>query len=154
MSRNPPGRTAPHRYGVRVPEPSPAATAPRSTRQRRALLAELGSSDGFRSAQDLHAALRRQGEAVGLATVYRALQALVDSGEVDLVKADAGEAVYRLCSSQHHHHLVCRRCGSTVEVTGPAVERWASKTAEDHGYADVSHTLELFGTCPECQRSS
>jgi Fur family ferric uptake transcriptional regulator len=128
-----------------------SAPAPRNTRQRRALLAELGSSGGFRSAQDIHAALREQGESVGLATVYRALQALVDAGEVDLVKADAGEAVYRLCSSEHHHHLVCRQCGRTVEVTGPAVERWASRVADDHGYSEVSHTLELFGTCPECR---
>lgn len=128
-----------------------SATTPRNTRQRRALLTELSSSGGFRSAQDIHAALRQQGESVGLATVYRALQALVDAGEVDLVKADAGEAVYRLCSREHHHHLVCRQCGRTVEVTGPAVERWASKVAEEHGYSDVSHTLELFGTCPECR---
>lgn len=131
-----------------APESAPRQ---RSTRQRRALVAELASSEGFRSAQEIHAALREAGEKVGLATVYRALQSLVESGEVDQVQTDAGEAAYRLCSSTHHHHLVCRRCGRTVEIEGPAVEKWASRVAEDHGYDDVSHSVELFGICPACR---
>jgi len=45
---------------------------------------------------------------------------------------------------------VCRSCGSTVEVLGPAVESWAEKVAAEQGYIDVSHTLEIFGTCPRC----
>lgn len=127
------------------------ATGVRSTRQKRAVEAEMASSDDFRTAQEIHDALRRAGESVGLATVYRTLQSLVDLGEVDSVKTDGGEAVYRRCSQSHHHHLVCRHCGRTVEIAGPAVERWASAKAEEHDYADVSHTIELFGTCPACQ---
>lgn len=132
---------------------SPPESAPRqrSTRQRRALVAELEASEGFRSAQEIHAALRDAGEKVGLATVYRALQSLVEAGEVDQVQTDAGEAAYRLCSQTHHHHLVCRQCGRTVEIEGPAVEKWASRVAEDHGYGDVSHSVELFGVCPACR---
>jgi len=132
--------------------PVAAATASRSTWQRRAVSAELQASEDFRSAQDIHDALRRGDDKVGLATVYRALQAMVESGEVDVVKTDGGEAVYRRCSSAHHHHLVCRSCGSTVEISGPAVERWADAVAAEHGFHDVSHTLEFFGTCPECAR--
>ncbi|WP_139977369.1 Fur family transcriptional regulator [Nocardioides litoris] len=133
-----------------------AATRPagtRSTRQKRAVEAALSSSGDFRTAQEIHDALRRDGESVGLATVYRTLQTLTDLGEVDVVKTDGGEAVYRRCSPTHHHHLVCRQCGRTVEIAGPAVERWASAQAAEHGYADVSHTVELFGTCPECQKA-
>lgn len=114
----------------------------------------LETSECFQTAQDLHQALRERGESVGLATVYRGLQALVDSREVDMVKADGNEASYRLCSQSHHHHLVCRRCGRTVEVNGPAVERWADRVAEEHGYRDVDHTLELFGLCGNCQAST
>lgn len=124
-------------------------TPQRSTRQRRAVAATLAASDDFRSAQEIHDALRRDGERVGLATVYRALQAMADAGEVDVLTHD-DEAVYRRCSSAHHHHLVCRDCGRTVEVTGPAVERWTTAIAEKHGYTDVSHALELFGVCPQC----
>jgi Fur family ferric uptake transcriptional regulator len=45
---------------------------------------------------------------------------------------------------------VCRRCGATVEVEGPEVERWALKVAAQHGFVDVSHTLEVYGTCASC----
>ena len=128
------------------------ASGTRSTRQKRAVEAAMSSSDDFRTAQEIHEALRNAGDSVGLATVYRTLQALVDLGEVDSVKTDAGEAVYRRCSRSHHHHLVCRHCGRTVEIAGPAVERWASAQALEHGFADVSHTVELFGTCPACQK--
>lgn len=129
-----------------------AASGTRSTRQKRAVEAAMASSDDFRTAQEIHDALRRDGESVGLATVYRTLQAMHDLGEVDMVKTDGGEAVYRRCSQTHHHHLVCRHCGRTVEIAGPAVERWASAKADEHDYSDVSHTVELFGTCPACQK--
>lgn len=129
--------------------PETGVTA-RSTPQRRAVAGALGAADEFRSAQEIHEALRRDGERVGLATVYRSLQAMVDAGEADVVKTDGGEAVYRQCSKTHHHHLVCRDCGRTVEIEGPAVERWTAAMAGEHGYHDVSHTLELFGICPVC----
>jgi len=126
------------------------STIGRPTRQRRAVSAAVSASEDFRSAQDIHALLRRDGEKVGLATVYRILQSLAETGDVDVVKTDSGEAVYRQCSASHHHHLVCRSCGRTVEIKGPAVERWANAMAAEHGYTDVSHTIELFGTCPAC----
>jgi Fur family transcriptional regulator, ferric uptake regulator len=122
----------------------------RPTRQRRAVSAALDAVDDFRSAQDIHDLLKQRGENVGLTTVYRTLQALSDSGEVDVLRNDDGEALYRRCSDGHHHHLVCRDCGRTVEVAGPTVERWADKVAAEHGYTDVSHTLEIFGTCGSC----
>jgi Fur family ferric uptake transcriptional regulator len=123
----------------------------RPTRQRTAVAGALASLDGFTSAQALHDALRSQGEKVGLTTVYRHLQALAEEGEVDVLRGVDGELVYRRCSAgEHHHHLVCRSCGATVEVSGPAVETWAEAVAAEHGYADVSHTLEVFGTCRTC----
>ena len=122
----------------------------RSTRQRAAVSAVLDELDDFRSAQDLHAMLRQRGEGIGLTTVYRTLQALSDAGEIDVLRTDDGEAVYRRCSTGHHHHLVCRSCGRTVEVEGPAVERWADRVATENGFVDVSHTLEVFGTCATC----
>jgi Fur family ferric uptake transcriptional regulator len=122
----------------------------RPTRQRRAVVSALQGFEDFRSAQDIHDLLRRNGENVGLSTVYRTLQALADGGEVDVLRGADGETVYRRCSASHHHHLVCRSCGRTVEIEGPAVERWADRVAGEHGFTDVSHTLEVFGTCPDC----
>jgi Fur family transcriptional regulator, ferric uptake regulator len=124
----------------------------RPTRQQTAVMESLGTTGDFTSAQDLHARLRAEGEKVGLATVYRTLSSLADSGEVDVIRTDEGEAVYRQCSTGHHHHLVCRACGRTVEIEGPAVERWTDTVAAEHGFTDVSHTLEIFGTCADCSR--
>jgi len=130
---------------------APRTSSPvRTTRQRTAVAAVLADCDEFRSAQDLHALLRSRGEAIGLTTVYRTLQALADAGEVDALRQADGETVYRRCSTGHHHHLVCRECGRTVEVEGPAVEVWADTVARAHGYHDVEHTVEVFGTCSEC----
>ena len=124
--------------------------ARRPTRQRAAVAAVLADTDDFRSAQELHALLRQGGDKVGLATVYRNLQAMAADGEIDMLRTDEGEAVYRACSTGHHHHLVCRVCGRTVEVEGPTVEAWATRVSAEHGFTDVRHTLEIFGTCPTC----
>lgn len=122
----------------------------RPTRQRRAVAAALATVEDFRSAQQIHDLISRRGESVGLATVYRTLSTLAEAGEVDMLRTEDGEALWRLCSDTHHHHLVCRSCGATVEVEGPAVERWTSAIASEHGFTDVSHTLEIFGTCRRC----
>ena len=110
----------------------------------------LSHLEEFRTAQQIHDVLRRQGDSVGLTTVYRTLQAMVESGELDALRTNDGETAYRRCSNGHHHHLVCRVCGRTVEVSGPAVERWASAVAQEHGFRGVSHDLEIFGTCSSC----
>jgi len=109
----------------------------RSTRQRAAISTLLETLDDFRSAQELHDELRRRGENIGLTTVYRTLQSMA--------------SVYRRCSEHHHHHLVCRNCGSTVEVGDHEVEAWAAEVATKHGFSDVSHTIEILGTCSDCR---
>jgi Fur family ferric uptake transcriptional regulator len=127
--------------------------SPRPTPQRVAVLSALGSVPVFRSAQEVHEILASSGSPVGLATVYRTLQLYADTGDVDVLRREDGEAIYRRCSETHHHHLVCRSCGATVEVEGPAVERWTTAMAAEHGFTDVSHTLEIFGTCATCTPS-
>ncbi|WP_113702507.1 Fur family transcriptional regulator [Nonomuraea lactucae] len=124
------------------------------TTRRDAVHDTLRRSEGFRSAQDVYAEMRQHGAKIGLTTVYRALQALADGGHVDVLRTDDGESVYRACASgDHHHHLVCRRCGHTVEVAGPAVERWAEAVGSEHGFTGITHTVEVFGTCSACSAS-
>lgn len=126
----------------------------RATKQKRALASVLAETGSFRSAQDLHAELRSRGEAVGLTTVYNQLRALADTGQVDTLRNDEGETLYRRCGTEdHHHHLVCRRCGATVEVQGEPVERWAEQVAAAHGFADIDHTVEVVGTCAQCRKT-
>jgi Fur family ferric uptake transcriptional regulator len=122
----------------------------RTTRQRSAVIAALGAEREFRSAQDLHRILVDGGHQVGLTTVYRTLQALADAGEVDQLRRADGEMLFRACSSGHHHHLVCRFCGRTVEVDAPDVEAWAEAVAAAHQFSEVEHTVEIFGRCAAC----
>lgn len=124
----------------------------RTTRQRTAITALMDDLDEFRSAQQVHVLLRDRGAEIGLATVYRALGAMASAGELDTLRTESGESLYRRCErpDRHHHHLVCRVCGRTVEVQGPNLEALVKAIGAEHGYTDVEHTLELFGTCAEC----
>jgi len=125
--------------------------AQRNTWQRDRVRAALAETQGFVSAQDLHAALREDNTGIGLATVYRALATLAASGEADQLQSPEGEAIYRACSSTgHHHHLICRGCGKTVEIQATDVEQWAQRTAASHGFTRAEHVVDIFGLCAAC----
>jgi Fur family ferric uptake transcriptional regulator len=136
---------------VTVSQAVPGAT--RNTRQRVEILELLDDVNGFQTPQQLHASLRQRGARVGLTTVYRTLQILADAEEIDTMRLPSGEQLYRRCRRPtHHHHLVCRDCGNTVEIAGLAIERWAERVAADNGFVDISHTIDIFGVCPRCAR--
>jgi len=122
----------------------------RNTWQREAVREALGTSEGFVSAQALHSALRAAGSSIGLATVYRALADLATEGEADSLQQE-GESLYRACTpGSHHHHLICRNCGTTVEIEADAVEEWARTIAAEHGFTRPNHVVDVFGLCPAC----
>lgn len=123
----------------------------RKTWQRDAVRSALDTQDAFVSAQHLHSVLREGGTGIGLATVYRALADLSAVGEADSLQSAEGEALYRACTpGQHHHHLICRDCGVTVEIEAVAVERWAQAVAAEHGFTQPEHVVDVFGLCPDC----
>jgi Fur family ferric uptake transcriptional regulator len=122
----------------------------RSTKQRKAVAEVLATISKFSSAQEVHSILISRGEKVGLATVYRTLQALAETGAIDVLRND-GEALYRACSNDHHHHLVCTGCNKTTEISAPEVEIWTEKIAREQGYLISGHTIEVFGICKNCR---
>lgn len=128
----------------------------RMTKQRQAIIDLLRSQDSFLSAQEVHEALSRAGDNIGLATVYRNLQALTKAGAVDVLRQEDGETqLFRYCAEDtHHHHLVCRNCSATVEIVGDEIEKWADAIAADHGFTRVSHELEFFGLCSNCSQKT
>ena len=123
----------------------------RSTWQREAVRAALTESDGFMSAQALHQQLAQTANPIGLATVYRALADLVESEQADSLHSPAGEVLYRACETDsHHHHLICRDCGRTVEIAADEVESWAKRVAAEYGFSEAAHVVDVFGRCAEC----
>lgn len=125
--------------------------AQRNTWQRERVKGALGEVDGFVSAQALHARLREAETGIGLATVYRALAALAEDGSADILHSPEGEAIYRACESRsHHHHLICRSCGATVEIAATPVEQWAREVAVQNGYTEPEHIVDIYGYCASC----
>jgi Fur family transcriptional regulator, ferric uptake regulator len=115
------------------------------------ILVQLQRADAFRSAADLHVALRGDGHRIGLSTVYRRLHELAASGDVDCVRGDGGERLFRLRRGPaHSHYLYCRRCGADVEIGDDSLERWLEGIGSAHGYTAVRHDLALSGVCPDC----
>lgn len=129
----------------------PDAKFSRSTKQRGILLEHISSQNQFVSAQELHALMKAAGETVGLSTVYRTLTALAEQGVVDVVQTENGAALYRVCSREHHHHLLCKKCGEATEIQAQVVEQLTRELAVAHGFTQVEHRLELLGVCPKCQ---
>ncbi|WP_166876850.1 MULTISPECIES: transcriptional repressor [unclassified Salinibacterium] len=124
----------------------------RNTWQREAVREALETSEGFVSAQALHSRMRESDSPIGLATVYRALASLASEGEADSLQQD-GESLYRACTTGHHHHLICRNCGLTIEIEADAVEAWARTVAAEHGFTQPSHVVDVFGLCEACSRA-
>jgi Fur family ferric uptake transcriptional regulator len=127
-------------------------TSKRKTWQKDAVLHALATAQGFVSAQQLHRQLTQHGSVIGLATVYRTLNSLVTDGLADTLVSKEGESLFRDCSKDHHHHLICNDCGITVEIEATQAEAWAHKVAKENGFTDVSHTIDIFGLCKNCTK--
>jgi len=128
-----------------------ASPARRVTKQRTAINDLFDDEEAFLTAQQVHDELRERGIKVGLATVYRNLQAMGEDGELDVIRAEDGEMTFRRCSASHHHHLVCRQCGKVVEIgQDETIQQWASDVAARYGFSETGHELELFGVCANC----
>jgi len=126
----------------------------RATWQKTAVFEALSHDAVFVSAQELHQKLSLAGQKLGLTTVYRALTDLVEAGQADVLAGEDNEMLYRVCSNKHHHHLICRKCGTAVEFDLDGFESEINGLATKHGYKEVAHSIELFGICEKCGMSA
>ena len=122
----------------------------RVTEPRRAVAALIAGRDGHFTAADLVADARRRRLAIGRATIFRALDLLLELGAVERLDLPSGEHAYVGCLPQHHHHVVCSRCGRTAEIDDAGLRAFVADVAGRTGYEIDAHRLELFGVCPAC----
>jgi Fur family ferric uptake transcriptional regulator len=128
------------------------ANGQRVTEPRKAILRLLTCEHGPYSAEEVHK--RMDAGVCDLVTVYRCLTALEEIGA--LRRCDFGDGIYRYehnAGDHHHHHVICRHCRK-VEVMEFCVADSLERFARQKGYTNVSHTLEVFGICPNCQKRS
>ncbi|WGV24236.1 Fur family transcriptional regulator [Halotia branconii] len=102
------------------------------------------------SAQDIYVELRSRNESMGLATVYRSLEALKLEGMVQVRTLANGEALYSL-AQQDKHHLTCLQCGVSIPINQCPVHDLEDQLESNHQFKVFYHTLEFFGLCNKCQ---
>lgn len=126
----------------------------RNSARRTRILEHLQDVDRFLSSQEIHKQLKSQGQSLGLATVYRQLEILVEEGQLDSIVSPKGEKLFRHCGvdEDHHHHIICRKCGLTKQIEISEVEEMAELAGRKYKFSDVTHSLEIFGLCEKCSK--
>lgn len=121
----------------------------RTTRQRQLVLEALMREENDVTAQALHERLRKSVPEIGLATVYRNLNALAEAGIIDVL-THGTSTCYRYCAPGHHHHIRCTNCHRVMDIRDCQIDVWAKRVASELGFRDVEHTVELVGLCGRC----
>lgn len=123
------------------------------TRSQERILTFLKTSQLEISAQDIYVELRKINQSMGLATVYRSLEALKLEGKVQVRTLANGEALYSL-TEQDRHHLTCLQCGLSIPIDKCPVQELETELKSSHKFKVFYHTLEFFGLCNQCQEIS
>jgi Fur family transcriptional regulator, ferric uptake regulator len=123
----------------------------RLTGPRRAVADLIAARDGHFTAADLVAEARARRLGIGRATIFRALDLLLELGVLERLDLPSGEHAYVGCEPVHHHHVVCSSCGRATEIDDAGLRTVVDTIAERTGYAIEDHRLELFGRCPDCR---
>ncbi len=123
------------------------------TRSQKRILTLLQSLKCSISAQDLYIELRNRQQDMGLATVYRSLEALKLQGEVQVRTLANGESEYSLIKSDRHH-LTCVNCGTSIAIDECPVHNLEKQLETSHTFKVYYHTLEFFGLCQKCHQVS
>ena len=123
------------------------------TRSQERIIDILKSINQAISAQDLFIELRNRDQAMGLATVYRALEALKLEGAVQARSMASGESLYSLVQ-EDKHHLTCLQCGGSIPIDACPVHELEAQLNQSYQFKIYYHMLEFFGLCTDCQTAN
>ena len=124
----------------------------KSTRQRSLIIETFFGSEGHLSVEELWAKVRTSDARVSVATVYRTMKLLGESGLAHARNFGDGQTRYEAAVGRHHHdHLICTNCGAIVEFENDRIEAMQDAVARRHGFRVTSHKMELYGLCKDCQ---
>jgi Fur family ferric uptake transcriptional regulator len=115
---------------------------------------ELSHSINPLSPQELFKSLIRSKRKIGLTSIYRSLDLFESLGIVFKI-VNGSTVKYKLCETEdHHHHIVCKTCGSVVELRFCDISAWSEKVTESTGYQVTDHQLNFYGYCKACQKEA
>lgn len=126
------------------------ARGQRPTTQRLIVLEALRGMRHTVTAAELFERLREANPLIGRATVFRSLDSLVDAGLAQRFERGGHVYAYAACSMQHHHHLVCTGCDTTIEIDEGDIARLAADLSERHGFTVHHGSLDFYGLCRAC----
>lgn len=123
------------------------------TKQREIILETILESDRHLSAEDLHQLIQSKypDEKIGIATVYRAVSFLEDSGLISSISLDKDTKKFETNFKEHHDHLICVKCNKIVEFVNEKIEKEQDKIAKKEGFKLMDHAMYLYGVCKDCQ---
>ncbi len=122
------------------------------TKQRRAVLEAFLGSEEHVSAEELYKIVSAKEPKIGLATVYRTLALLTESGLAAELDFGDGQKRYELnFEHEHHDHMICTQCGKIIEFNHPLIEKLQEDVAQEHGFEMTAHKLDMFGICKTCR---
>jgi len=123
------------------------------TKQRRAVLEAFLNCEDHVSAEELYKIVSSKEPKIGLATVYRTLSLLTESGLAAELDLGDGQKRYELnYAHEHHDDMIFTECGKIIEFHNESIENLQKEVADHHGFKMTSHKLDLFGICKECQK--
>ncbi len=124
----------------------------KNTAQRARIVEVFMESTGHLSTEDVYDIVRNVDSSVGQSTVYRTMKLLCESGLAHEVHLGDGITRYEPFCEEHHDHLVCEKCGKTVEILNKKLEKLQESIAEKQGFILTSHTMCLYGVCSDCRK--
>ncbi len=123
----------------------------RHSKKRQKIADIFISFEGHLTPEELYIYARRKMPSIGLASVYRTLKLLCDSGLARQLTFQNGNSRYEYSyGRKHHDHMICLRCGSYIEAVDQKIEELQEKMAKKHGFELVDHRMELYGYCKNC----